>query len=83
MVLGYALVVALSFYDKVKAHKTRVIGILFLAALPVAIKVAPAIIDRFLNAPRPPVSPGTMPTTPRRRWPTTTCSESGSTTIRT
>jgi O-antigen ligase len=51
MILGYVFVVILSFYDKVKPHKTRVIGILLLAALPVAIKVAPAIIDRFLNAP--------------------------------
>lgn len=51
MVLGYALVVILSYYDRIKAHKTRVIGILFLAALPVVVKVAPAIIDRFLNAP--------------------------------
>ncbi|MGD8208001.1 MAG: O-antigen ligase family protein [Thiohalocapsa sp.] len=51
MVAGYALVVLLSYYDRIKSHKTRVIGILFLAALPVVIKVAPAIIDRFLNAP--------------------------------
>jgi O-antigen ligase len=51
MVMGYALVVILSYYDRVKAHKTRVIGILFLAALPVVVKVAPAIVDRFLNAP--------------------------------
>ena len=51
MVLGYALVVMLSFYDRVKAHKGKIIGILFLAALPVVIKVAPAIIDRFLHAP--------------------------------
>jgi O-antigen ligase len=51
MVMGYALVVILSYYDRIKVHKTRVIGILFLAALPVVVKVAPAIIDRFLNAP--------------------------------
>lgn len=51
MVLGYVLVVMLSFYDRVKAHKSKVIGLLFLAAIPVVIKVAPAIIDRFLNAP--------------------------------
>ena len=51
MVLGYALVVMLSFYDRVKAHKGKIIGILCLAALPVVIKVAPAIIDRFLTAP--------------------------------
>ena len=51
MVLGYFLVVVLSFYDRVKPHKSRVIGILFLAAIPVVIKVAPAIIDRFLYAP--------------------------------
>jgi len=51
MVVGYALVTALSFYDRAKSHKVQVIGILLLAALPVAIKVAPAIIDRFINAP--------------------------------
>jgi len=51
MILGYGLVTLVSFYDRAKAHKTKVIGILLLAALPVAIKVAPAIIDRFLNAP--------------------------------
>lgn len=51
MIMGYVLVVMLSFYDKVKPRKTRVIGILLLASLPVVIKVAPAIIDRFLNAP--------------------------------
>lgn len=51
MVIGYALVVMLSFYDKINAHKGKIIGILCLAALPVVIKVAPAVIDRFLNAP--------------------------------
>ena len=51
MILGYGLVVVLSYYDRIKAHKTRVLVILFLAALPVGAKVAPAIIDRFLNAP--------------------------------
>jgi O-antigen ligase len=51
MILGYGLVTLVSFYDRAKAHKTKVIGIMLLAALPVAIKVAPAIIDRFLNAP--------------------------------
>lgn len=51
MVVGYALVTALSFYDRAKGHKVQVIGILLLAALPVVIKVAPAIIDRFINAP--------------------------------
>ena len=51
MVVGYALVTALSFYDRAKSHKVQVIGILLLAALPVVIKVAPAIIDRFINAP--------------------------------
>ena len=51
MLVGYALVTALSFYDRAKSHKVQVIGILLLAALPVVIKVAPAIIDRFINAP--------------------------------
>lgn len=51
MIMGYTLVIVLSFYDKPTPHKSRVILTLFLLALPVAIKVAPAIIDRFLNAP--------------------------------
>jgi hypothetical protein len=51
MVFGYGLVVVMSFYDRIRPHKTRVIGAMFLLALPLAIKVAPAIIDRFLNAP--------------------------------
>ena len=51
MVLGYSLVVMLSYYDKIKPHKNKVLGILMLASLPIVIKVAPAIIDRFLNAP--------------------------------
>ncbi|MGB0712414.1 MAG: O-antigen ligase family protein [Gammaproteobacteria bacterium] len=51
MILGYGLVIVLSFYDRIKPRKTKVLLTLFLLALPVAIKVAPAIIDRFLNAP--------------------------------
>jgi O-antigen ligase len=51
MILGLGLVTVLSFYDRLRPHKMRVIGTLFLLALPVAAKVAPAIIDRFLNAP--------------------------------
>lgn len=51
MILGYGLVVMLSFYDRVSPRKWKIIGLIVLASLPVAIKVAPAIIDRFLNAP--------------------------------
>lgn len=51
MILGYMLVIALSFFDKMKPRKSKVILTLVLLALPVAAKVAPAIIDRFLNAP--------------------------------
>jgi len=51
MILGYILVIMFSFYDKVSPKKWKVIGLLILLTLPVAAKVAPAIIDRFLNAP--------------------------------
>jgi hypothetical protein len=51
MVLGYGLVTLLSFFDKPNGHKAKIIGLMLLLALPVVIKVAPAIIDRFENAP--------------------------------
>ncbi len=51
MVLGYTFILMLSFYDKPSTQKWKVIGILLLVSLPVLVKVAPVIIDRFVNAP--------------------------------
>lgn len=51
MVLCYGLVVMLSLFDRSRAQKYQVVGLLFLAAIPVVIKVAPAIIERFETAP--------------------------------
>lgn len=51
MVMCYALVISLSAYDRPRAAKMKVIALLFLCALPVAIKVTPSIIKRFETAP--------------------------------
>lgn len=51
MVLGFAVVIALSLWDRPRASKFALIGMMALAALPVLVKVAPAIVDRFETAP--------------------------------
>jgi len=51
MVLGFALVVLLSLWDRPRASKFALIGMMALAALPVLVKVTPAIIERFQTAP--------------------------------
>ena len=51
MVLGYGLVTLLSTYDRPRSHKFRTVGLMLLAALPLVVKVAPAIIERFETAP--------------------------------
>jgi len=51
MVLGFALVIALSLWDRPRASKFVIIGLMALAALPVLVKVTPAIIERFETAP--------------------------------
>jgi len=51
MVLGYALVVAFSMLDRTNYRKLLMIGMMGLAALPVALKMAPSIIHRFQTAP--------------------------------
>ena len=51
MVMCYAMVIFLSAYDRPRAAKLKVIGVLLLCALPVAIKVTPSIIKRFETAP--------------------------------
>ena len=51
MVLGFALVIALSLWDRPRGSKFALIGLMALAALPVLVKVTPAIIERFETAP--------------------------------
>lgn len=51
MVLCYILVVALSMLDRARPAKLKVIAVIALLALPMAIKVTPAIIERFETAP--------------------------------
>jgi cell division protein FtsW (lipid II flippase) len=51
MVFGYALVTLLSVYDRPRSHKFKTVGLMLLAALPLIIKVTPAIIERFETAP--------------------------------
>jgi O-antigen ligase len=51
MVLGYGLVVLLSLFDRLKSRKLAMIGLMALAALPFALKMAPSIIHRFQTAP--------------------------------
>ena len=51
MVLGYLLVIVLSYKHKFDMRKTSILAIMLILALPIAIDVGPRIIDRFLNAP--------------------------------
>ena len=51
MVMGYGLVILLSMYDSPRSYKFTLVGLMLLAALPLAIRVAPAIIERFETAP--------------------------------
>jgi len=51
MVMGYGGVTLLSLYDRPRRHKFRAVGLMLLAALPLVIRVAPAIIERFETAP--------------------------------
>jgi O-antigen ligase len=48
---GYALVVFLSFKDRISVKKLKIIGVCTLLTIPLAIKAAPSVIDRFINAP--------------------------------
>jgi hypothetical protein len=50
--VGMMIVTALSIWTKPRATKFKIIGALALAALPAAIKFAPAIIKRFATAPK-------------------------------
>jgi O-antigen ligase len=51
MGLGFAIVVTLSLWDRPRASKFTIIGMMALVALAGAIKVAPSIIERFATAP--------------------------------
>lgn len=51
MILCYGLVAALSMFDRVRVMKIRTVVLLCLLALPVAVKVAPSVIERFKTAP--------------------------------
>ena len=51
MILGYGLVTLLSFYDRPRAFKFKVVGLMLLMSLPLVVRVAPAIIERFDTAP--------------------------------
>ncbi|MEM7252236.1 MAG: O-antigen ligase family protein [Pseudomonadota bacterium] len=51
MVLGFGLVVVLSFYDRMSERKIKMLCILALLSIPLMVKVTPAVIERFLEAP--------------------------------
>jgi O-antigen ligase len=51
MVLGYSLVLGLSFRDRINTRKLKVVAVLALLAMPGLIKVGPNLVDRFVNAP--------------------------------
>jgi hypothetical protein len=51
MIIGYVLVTMVSLYDRPRSFKFKVVGLMLLAAMPLVLKVAPAIIERFETAP--------------------------------
>jgi len=51
MGLGFAIVVTLSVWDRPRASKFTIIGMMMLVAVAGAVKVAPSIIQRFETAP--------------------------------
>jgi O-antigen ligase len=51
MAVCYMLVVTLSMYDRISMSKLKMLAIMGLAILPIIIKVAPSIIERFESAP--------------------------------
>jgi O-antigen ligase len=51
MVGGYGLVTLISVARRPSGRKLKIIGLCTLLAIPVALRLAPAIIDRFENAP--------------------------------
>jgi O-antigen ligase len=51
MVMCYGLVVVLSMWDRIRMPKIRTVLLMALLALPLAVKVAPSVIERFKTAP--------------------------------
>lgn len=51
MTLGYAMVTALSYRHRFSMRKTMILLMLGVLAMPALLKVGPALIDRFINAP--------------------------------
>lgn len=51
MVACYALVIAISVARRPDVRKLAIILVMMVAAIPLALKVTPSIVDRFLNAP--------------------------------
>lgn len=51
MLLGYCMVIALTLYDRIQPRKIQVLLMLFVLSIPVVVKVGPAMVDRFMNAP--------------------------------
>lgn len=51
LAIGFATVTTLSLWDRPRASKFALIGTMALAALPLAVKVTPAIAERFETAP--------------------------------
>jgi hypothetical protein len=51
MAIGYPLVIALSFFDRISTRKLSMIGLMVIAAIPFMLKFAPAVIERFETAP--------------------------------
>jgi O-antigen ligase len=51
MVACYALVIAMSIARRPDVRKLTIVLVMMVAAVPLGLKVAPSVIDRFLNAP--------------------------------
>ena len=51
MTLGYLMVITLSYRHRFSTRKTVILLVLGMLAMPALMKVGPALIDRFINAP--------------------------------
>ena len=51
MIMGYIVVIFLSYRHKIDMRKTQILCLMAILAIPAGLKVGPAIIDRFLYAP--------------------------------
>jgi len=50
MIVGYLIVIVLSYKNKFDMRKNGILALMLLLAMPIAIDVGPRVIDRFLNA---------------------------------